>query len=218
MVWEVSMLGTTFPSVLAGARTGDTVAWGAILDDLAGPLVGFARGRGVEDAEDVVGETLLSVARGIDGFAGDESGFRSWVFTIAHRRVVDAQRRRARRPVTPLPTEELVPLAEALAGPPDELAALIERLDATARLEALLAHLTDDQREVLVLRFAADLDATTVGELTGRTTNAVAAITRRALLRLHEVVDPNRVDRSSVSTPASTSASTSASPLDDDGR
>jgi DNA-directed RNA polymerase specialized sigma24 family protein len=131
---------------------------------------------------------------------------------------VDAQRRRARRPVTPLPAEELVPLAEALAGPPDELAALIERLDATARLEALLAHLTDDQREVLVLRFAADLDATTVGELTGRTTNAVAAITRRALLRLHEVVDPNRVDRSSVSTPASTSASTSASPLDDDGR
>jgi RNA polymerase sigma-70 factor (ECF subfamily) len=204
------MLGTTFPAVLEGARGGDTVAWGALLDDLGGPLLGFARGRGVEDAEDVVGETLLHVARGLEGFDGDESGFRAWVFTIAHRRVVDAQRRRIRRPVTPLPAEELVPLAEALDGAPDELAALVEQLDANDRLEALLAHLTDEQREVLVLRFAADLDATTVGVVTGRTTNAVAAITRRALMRLHEVISHDRTVRAA--------SSGSASPADDAGR
>lgn len=182
------MLDGAFPEVLAGARTGDGPAWARILDDLSGPLLGFARGRGVEDPEDVLGETLLHVARGLDGFDGDEAGFRAWVFTIAHRRVVDAQRRRHRRPSTPLPAEELAPLAEALDTGDDALAAVIERLDATERLGALLAHLTDDQREVLVLRFAADLDATTVGQVTGRSTNAVAAITRRALLRLEEVV------------------------------
>lgn len=182
------MLDRAFPEVLAGARTGDGRAWARILDDLSGPLLGFARGRGVEDPEDVLGETLLHVARGLDGFEGDEAGFRAWVFTIAHRRVVDAQRRRHRRPSTPLPVEELAPLAEALDASDDELAAVVERLDATERLDALLAHLTDDQREVLVLRFAADLDATTVGRITGRSTNAVAAITRRALLRLEEVV------------------------------
>ena len=182
------MLDRAFPEVLAGARTGDGRAWARILDDLSGPLLGFARGRGVEDPEDVLGETLLHVARGLDGFEGDEAGFRAWVFTIAHRRVVDAQRRRHRRPSTPLPAEELAPLAEALDASDDELAAVVERLDATERLDALLAHLTDDQREVLVLRFAADLDATTVGRITGRSTNAVAAITRRALLRLEEVV------------------------------
>jgi RNA polymerase sigma-70 factor, ECF subfamily len=183
------MLGSTFPSVLAAARTGDEAAWAALLDDLSGPLLGFARGRGVEDAEDVLGETLLHVARGLGGFDGDESGFRAWVFTIAHRRVVDAQRRRHRRPSTPLPAEELVPLAEALSAGPDELAQVVDRMEASDRIDALLAHLTDEQREVLVLRFAADLDATTVGVVTGRTTNAVAAITRRALLRLHEVID-----------------------------
>lgn len=182
------MLDRAFPEVLAGARTGDGRAWARFLDDLSGPLLGFARGRGVEDPEDVLGETLLHVARGLDGFEGDEAGFRAWVFTIAHRRVVDAQRRRHRRPSTPLPAEELAPLAEALDASDDELAAVVERLDATERLDALLAHLTDDQREVLVLRFAADLDATTVGRITGRSTNAVAAITRRALLRLEEVV------------------------------
>jgi RNA polymerase sigma-70 factor (ECF subfamily) len=198
------MLGTGFPTVLEGARVGDTVAWGALLDDLAGPLLGFARGRGVEDAEDVVGETLLHVARGLAGFSGDESGFRAWVFTIAHRRVVDAQRRRHRRPSVTLPQEELIPLAEALEAGPDELARVVDRMEASDRLEGLLAHLTDEQREVLVLRFAADLDATTVGIVTGRTTNAVAAITRRALLRLHEVVDA----AGAVASPSSPAADT----------
>jgi RNA polymerase sigma-70 factor (ECF subfamily) len=197
------MLDAAFPEVLAGARAGDGPAWARLLDDLSGPLLGFARGRGVEDPEDVLGETLLNVARGLQGFVGDESGFRAWVFTIAHRRVVDAQRRRRRRPSTPLPAEELAPLAEAMDAGEDEVMALVERLDATQRLDGLLAHLTDEQREVLVLRYVADLDATSVGQVTGRSTNAVAAITRRALLRLEEVVS---------------SAGQGASPTDGDGR
>ena len=48
------MLDRAFPEVLAGARTGDGRAWARILDDLSGPLLGFARGRGVEDPEDVL--------------------------------------------------------------------------------------------------------------------------------------------------------------------
>jgi RNA polymerase sigma factor (sigma-70 family) len=183
------MIGTEFPEVLADARAGRAAAWRVLLDDLSGPLLGFVRGRGVEDPEDVMGETLLHVARGLGGFTGDEDGFRAWVFTIAHRRVVDAQRRRHRRPSTPLPVERIVPLAEALDAGEDAIAAAIERLDASDSLAELLAHLTEEQREVLVLRYVADLDATTVGRLTGRSTNAVAALTRRALLRLEEVVD-----------------------------
>jgi RNA polymerase sigma factor (sigma-70 family) len=183
------MIGTAFPGVLAGARTGDAGAWRTLLDDLSGPLLGFARGRGVEDPDDVMGEVLLNVARGLEGFAGDEDGFRAWVFTIAHRRIVDEQRRRHRRPSTPLPVEELIPLAEALDAGEDTIATAIERLDASQQLVSLLAHLTDEQREVLVLRYVVDLDATTVGTLTGRSTNAVAALTRRALLRLEEVIE-----------------------------
>jgi RNA polymerase sigma-70 factor (ECF subfamily) len=190
------MLGAAFDRVLAGARDGDESSWGALLDDLSGPLMGFARGRGVADPEDVVGETLLNVAQGLHAFEGDESGLRAWVFTIAHRRVVDAQRRHARRPSTPLPAEELVPLAEALDAGADMLAVAVERMDASQQLDALLAHLTEDQREVLVLRYIVDLDATTVGTMTGRTTNAVAAITRRALGRLEEVIDAARAGAS----------------------
>lgn len=181
------MLGSEFPATLAGARRGDEIAWHRIYDDLAGPLLGFLRGRGAPDPEDQLGETFLQVARNLTGFEGDEDGFRSWVFTIAHRRLVDALRHRSRRPVTVLADEHLQPVADAAEHAPDEIARAVGRIAEADRLEGLLDHLTDEQREVLVLRFASDLDATTVGRITGRSTNAVAAITRRALARLREL-------------------------------
>jgi RNA polymerase sigma-70 factor (ECF subfamily) len=202
------MLGDGFPAVLERARSGDDAAWGALYDDLAGPIFGFARGRGAPDPDDVVGETFLHVARALPSFSGDEDGFRAWVFTIAHRRVVDVLRQRARRPSTPLPDDELAPLAEAMQRSADDLELLVDRLADAGHLDALLDALTEEQREVLVLRFAADLDATTVGRLTGRTTNAVAAITRRALMRLREVVDARPAD----------ARSSDASPPADEGR
>jgi len=182
------MLGSRFETILAGARAGDDTAWRDLHADLAGPLLGFLRGRGAPDPEDQVGDTLLDVARSLPTFTGDEDGFRRWVFTIAHRRCVDALRRRGRRPVTPLPDEDLVPLAEALGGSHDAIDRAVDRLADAAGLEALLAHLTEEQREVLVLRFVADLDTAAVGELTGRSPDAVAAMTLRALNRLREVL------------------------------
>jgi RNA polymerase sigma-70 factor, ECF subfamily len=183
------MLGPEFPGMLARAREGDQLAWRHLYEDLAGPLLGFLRGRGAPEPEDQLGETFLQVARNLANFVGDEAGFRSWVFTIAHRRLVDALRQRARRPLTVLAAEDLEPLAEVVRHAPDEIAGVIDRIAHAGRLEALLAHLTDEQREVLVLRFASDLDAKSVGELTGRSANAVAALTVRALTRLREVLE-----------------------------
>jgi RNA polymerase sigma factor (sigma-70 family) len=183
------MLGPDFPATLARARDGDQGAWRLLYDDLAGPLLGFLRGRGAPDPEDQLGETFLQIARNLTGFSGDEAGFRSWVFTIAHRRLVDALRQRARRPLTVLAAEDLEPLAEAVLHTPDEIDRAVGRIAHAGQLHALLAHLTDEQREVLVLRFASDLDAASVGALTGRSANAVAALTVRALKRLHEVLE-----------------------------
>jgi RNA polymerase sigma factor (sigma-70 family) len=52
----------------------------------------------VTDPDDLVGEVFLQVVRNLDTFTGDEAGFRSWLFTIVHRRVLDARRRARRRP------------------------------------------------------------------------------------------------------------------------
>ena len=160
-----------------------------LYDDLSGQLLGYLRGRGAPEPEDQLGETFLQVARDLPRFTGDEAGFRSWVFTIAHRRLLDASRTRRRRPTAPLPPERLVPVSDALRGSEQDIEAAAARLADRELLDGLLAHLTEEQREVLLLRFAADLDTATVGEVTGRSANAVAAITRRALATLREVLD-----------------------------
>lgn len=186
------MIGEGFARVLEQAREGDELAWTALYDDLAGPLLGYLRGRGAPEPEDQLGETFLQVARDLRSFNGDEAGFRSWVFTIAHRRLLDAARTRRRRPATPIEPERLVPVADALRAPDGEGAGAAAAIDAIADrdlLVGLLAHLTEEQREVLLLRFVADLDTRTVGEVTGRSANAVAAITSRALTTLRAVLE-----------------------------
>ena len=65
---------------------------------------GYLRAHGAAEPEDLAGEVFLQVVRGLDRFSGAERDFRAWVFTIAHRRLVDdapprrAGRRRRRRP------------------------------------------------------------------------------------------------------------------------
>lgn len=75
------MIGDGFTRVLERAREGDEIAWTALYDDLSGPLLGYLRGRGAPEPEDQLGETFLQVARDLPRFDGDETGFRSWVFT-----------------------------------------------------------------------------------------------------------------------------------------
>jgi len=186
------VIGDGFERVLARAREGDELAWTALYDSLSGPLLGYLRGRGAPEPEDQLGETLLQVARDLATFSGDESGFRSWVFTIAHRRLLDAARSRRRRPTVPLAPDQLAPVAEALRGPAGDVEAALDAIADREVLVGLLAQLTDDQREVLLLRYVADLDTATVGAITGRSANAVAALTTRALGALRVTIEASR--------------------------
>src|SRR5579859_7393258 len=87
-----------FDGVLAAARTGAAWALERLYHHLAGAVVGYLRLQGADDPEDLSSEVFLGVFRGLGGFEGDEPALRSWVFSIAHRRVIDDRRRRSRRP------------------------------------------------------------------------------------------------------------------------
>lgn len=140
---------------------------------------GYLRGQGVPEPDDLLSEVFLQVARSLPGFTGGDDDVRRWVFTIARHRVVDDHRRRARRPRT-VGSDGI-----DLPAPPHE-----EPLDPEL-LEAL-AHLTADQREVVVLRFVADLSLEDVAALTGRRTGAVKAMQHRALAQLARILaDPH---------------------------
>ena len=170
----------SYESVLTAARAGADWAWERIYADLAPVVTGYLRGHGAPEPEDLAGETFLQVVRDLPRFTGDERAFRSWVFTIAHRRLGDDRRRRGRRPVTPAADAMLESAAGAGGDVADEA---LERLS-DGRVRAAMAALPDDQRAVLLLRILGDMTIEEIAEAVGKRPGAVKALQRRALRRI----------------------------------
>jgi RNA polymerase sigma-70 factor (ECF subfamily) len=147
--------------------------------DLAPAVLGYLRAQGVEEPEDVLGEVFLQVVRDLPRFHGDDAARRRWVFTITHNRLVDHHRRRRRRPCT-VPTTEGREAADS--RPVDH-----DLLD--PRLIDALRMLTRKQRDVVVLRFVADLSIADVAKLVRRRPSAVKALQSRALARLASLLE-----------------------------
>ncbi len=138
-------------------------------------VLGYLRGQGVGDPEDVLGEVFLNVATSLHRFHGDDDQLRRWVFTLAHHRIIDDRRRRARRPLL---ADAEVPDRPA---PPHE-----EAID--PELVAALGQLTPEQREVILLRFVADLPIEVVADLTERSQGAVRSLQHRAVGQLARII------------------------------
>jgi RNA polymerase sigma-70 factor (ECF subfamily) len=164
-----------FTTLLEAARQGSEAAWQELYDGLAPVVLGYLRANNAPDPEDVLSEVFLQVARDISGFEGEEPGFRSWVFTIAHHRLIDARRHFARRPV------DLSPEPPEPRGRADDAAE--EALDRIGLEEVhrVLGSLSDDQRAVLLLRVLADMSVEDVARAVGKRPGAVKALQRRGL-------------------------------------
>jgi len=170
--------GLPFDDVLAAAQAGAAWAFEVLYRDLSPSVTGYLRLHGAVEPDDLASETFIGVFTGLSGFSGDEAALRGWVFTIAHRRLVDDWRRRSRRPqVADDPGE----LAELYGGDveDDALTGL-----GTETVHSLCAELPDDQRSVLLMRILADLTIEQVAQAMGRSVGATKALQRRGLRTL----------------------------------
>jgi RNA polymerase sigma-70 factor (ECF subfamily) len=168
--------------VLDGARRGEAWALEAVYLELATPVLGYLRGQGLRDPEDAASEVFVGIVRGLERFRGDERDFRTWVFSIAHRRVIDERRRLARRREEPVDPADLAgPLAGSRTG--DAEAEGLDRLGTRWALAAL-GTLSPDQRTVLALRVLADLSVEQVAAVLGKSLGAVKSLQRRGLVAL----------------------------------
>src|SRR5262249_10231947 len=104
---------------------------------------------------------------------GTETAFRSWVFTVAHSRLVDERRRTNRRPET-TPYDGANEPAETRTPEDDSLQAL-----EVARIAAICAQLPDEQRAVVLLRIVGDLSTDQVAAVLGKSPGAVKQLQRR---------------------------------------
>ncbi|MEX1265024.1 MAG: RNA polymerase sigma factor [Actinomycetota bacterium] len=184
------MLGASFHDVLNAARAGGEWAWTSIYDDLAPAVAGFVRARGATEPDDLLGEVFLQVVRDLPSFDGDEDDFRSWVFTIAHHRLLDDVRQRARRPVQLMAPEDM---GEALGLGDTEQEALGSL--GSRRIRELIARLPPDQQDVLLLRLVADLAIDEVARIVGKRPGAVKALQFRGLVNLRREILRQGVSR-----------------------
>jgi RNA polymerase sigma factor (sigma-70 family) len=181
-------IGPDFDSVLRAAQSGAPWALTRVYEAFSGPVLGYLRLQGAADPEDLANEVFLGVLRRIPTFEGDEDDFRSWVFTIAHSRLIDERRRDSRRPQIVHDGHELV---NDRAGGDVERDAL-ERLS-SQRVQVLCEQLVADQRDVLLLRLLAGLTVESIAEALGKSEGAVKALQRRGLANLRKILERDPV-------------------------
>ena len=175
--------GLAFDDVLAAAQAGAAWAFEVLYRDLAPSVTGYLRLHGATEPDDLASETFIGVFTGLASFSGDEAGLRSWVFTIAHRRLLDDWRRRSRRPQL---ADDPGDLTGYLGGDVED--DVLERIGA-GTVQELCGALPEDQRSVLLLRILADLTIEQIAEVMGRTVPSVKALQRRGLRTLRDRIE-----------------------------
>ena len=178
----------SFENVLRAAKEGAEWAWTRLYRDLAGPITGYLASRGAPEPEDLAGETFLRIARNVQTFEGSEASFRSWVFVIAHRRLIDARRAAGRR----AEVTSLDALVDPVGG--DAEGEAVDQL-VTEEIRRAFGLLTDEQGDVLSLRVIANLTVEETANVMGKRIGAVKALQRRGLLALRRMLDVEGVSK-----------------------
>jgi RNA polymerase sigma factor (sigma-70 family) len=143
-----------------------------LLDEHAADLHRFlVASVGPHDGADCFQETVISALRAYPSL-GHADNLRGWLFTIAHRKVIDHARRRSR---------QAVPVAE----PPEEAARDRDRL-VDAELWAAVRALPPKQRTAVVQRHLLDRPYAEVAEVIGCSEAAARQSVRAGLTRLRQ--------------------------------
>jgi len=171
----------SFAALLRAAQAGGQWAYERLYRSLAPAVAGYLRVQGAVEPDDLTSEVFERAFSALGGFTGGEAQFRSWVFTIAHHRLTDDWRRRARRPV---PADSGLP-----DGPGGDVEEEAVRRMATERVRRVCAGLAPEQRDVLLLRMVGTMTIDEIAEALGKTPGAVKALQRRGLAALRRQME-----------------------------
>jgi RNA polymerase sigma-70 factor (ECF subfamily) len=165
---------------------GDEAAFSAFYERHARRVLAFVRDLVPEAAaaEEVAGDVMVAVWRGARGFGG-RSRVSTWVLGIAHNKAVDLRRRRR---LAEFPLEDAGTLSGG-ADPADIAVQIVDR----ATLEAALATLSPEHREVLQLMYGFDCTQAEIAEIAGIPIATVKTRVFYAKRRLRGALDAQHV-------------------------
>ncbi len=163
--------------MLDRARQGDRDALAELWRTHHAAVLRYLRSRRTVSPEDVASQVWVDVAASIARFEGDADDFRRWLFTIAHRRGVDAIRRSVR-------DGQLAVRAVDTVRPADAADVEHDRIDAVDRAVALIASLPDQMGTAVMLRVVNELPVADVAAIMETTEGNVRVLVHRGILRL----------------------------------
>ncbi len=134
-------------------------------------------------AEDLCGEVFERAVKNIHRFKPRGSGLAGWLTRIAQNLAHDYHRRRNARPPDPLELNET--WIESGSDPAHHL---LNR-ESSAFLYQALQKLTSQQRDVILLRFIAQMRTPEVARIMGKTEGAIKALQHRALAALRRELE-----------------------------
>lgn len=170
------------PNLIESAQSGDVGAISELYDRYASMILRYLVVRVYEHelAQDLTQEVFIRIIKGIGQFTyRDEKSFLGWLYTIAGN-VLNSYHRRKRVLATPLDQQvEVVDVRRS-----DDVRMAFDRIV----LQQAIEQLTDDQQQVLMLRFFADMTNSEIATALNRTEGAIKALQYRALQNLHQIL------------------------------
>jgi RNA polymerase sigma-70 factor (ECF subfamily) len=129
-------------------------------------------------AEDLTADVFLRALEALRKGQFAHTALSAWLYRLAHNRVVDHFRRQ--RPEGELPDQH---------PGPDNVPELTQRRALSRAVQAALRLLTDEQQQVIVLRFGEGKTAVETARLLNKTEEAVRALQHRSLAALRRLLE-----------------------------
>lgn len=172
------------------AQKGESSAFEALYDHFYDQIFRYIAFKTSDSliAEDLTEDVFLRMLESIRKFKPQGHPFSSWLFRIAHNRVIDHYRKRGRDKNVPLDT-----ILTTVGESQSTLDTYVETKLAMREVNQAMGNLTDLQREVLNLRFAGGLSIKETAEAVNRNENSVKALQHSAVKKLRVLLQPNQM-------------------------
>lgn len=138
----------------------------------------------VQLSQDILGDTFLRVVERIDSYTYSGAPFKAWLYRIAHNLAINALKHNR----FTVGVDDWDRVTKPVTDPAIRVAAQIEEEELRAALRAALPELTEDQQQVLVLRFVEGQSPGEVAETLGKSENAVKQLQFRAVRSLERLL------------------------------
>lgn len=173
--------------LVARLKNRDEDAYREVLARYADPLHRYLYGitGDAQLSQDLLGDTFLRVVEQIAGYTYHGIPFKAWLYRVAHNLAINALKRDRRL----VAVADLERVARPITDPALAIADQVEAAALRAALHASLPELTEEQQQVIALRFTAGLSLAETAEAMGKNENAIKQLQLRALRALERQIE-----------------------------